>query len=174
LLAARSLPSAHLCAGLPVAGASSPKTMARTHMSDTVFALAWCLFAATCVGQPQKMWPVGAVDPSVTKALHLAVEAHVRELQPQARATEERAARLPAYHKEKMTGAHPLTYDAGKLREVVKRSLGPQTSDERERRAEEQQTHSRSAAAQLKSYAFTGSGACSTSLRSYRCRSANA
>lgn len=122
-----------------------------------ILALAGIL-PVTGAGPPQKMYPVGGLDPEIGDALKAAVASHVRGLQPRLKAIEEKQSRVKPPHGPSYNGAHPMEYMSRDLKNTRKSNLAPKSGAETERRAAEQEEHDQIAYRNIATYEYTSDG----------------
>ena len=117
----------------------------------------WAALASLCAAgapqeQPQKLWPVGAVDPSVLADVKVAVEEHVGSLPQRATVKPEHLSGLRQPQRHRLDG----DFEAGKgqLLDNLQQRLQPQTEEERAERELAQREHDRNALAALREHPF--------------------
>ena len=112
--------------------------------------------AAAGGAQPQKVWPVGAVDDTIAAALSAAVKDHVAGWRPRVPASEEHVRSLQPPERHHLEG----DFEAGKpkLQQHWKTMMEPRTEEERQQREAGALKHANRASLNMRAHQFNNKG----------------
>lgn len=112
--------------------------------------------AAAGGGRQQKLWPVGAVDETITAALSTAVKDHIGGMTPRVPVSEEHVQGLQPPTRHHLEG----DFDAGKakLQQHLKSMMQPRTEEERQQREAGMLEHAARAKLTLRAHSFAHEG----------------
>jgi hypothetical protein len=112
--------------------------------------------AAAGGAQPQKLWPVGAVDDSIADLLSAAVKEHVGGKRQRVPATDEHLRALQPPERHHLEG----DFEGGKahLQQHFKKMMQPRTEEERKQREAGMLAHAARAKLNLRAHHFRNGG----------------